>query len=47
MRAQEFVREGLPPFLTNVFRAGEPAVAKALQHPKNEPFLNWFKQQLA
>lgn len=35
MRAQEFVREGLPPFLTNVFRAGEPAVAKAVNAVKN------------
>jgi hypothetical protein len=35
MRAQEFVREGLPPFLTNVFRAGEPAVAKAVNAFKN------------
>ena len=29
MRAEEFVREGFPPFLTNVFKAGAPAVAKA------------------
>jgi hypothetical protein len=35
MRAQEFVREGLPPFLTNVFRAGEPAVANAVNAVKN------------
>ena len=29
MRAQEFVREGLPSFLAKLFKAGEPAVAKA------------------
>ena len=29
MSAKEFVREGFPPFLTNVFRAGAPAVVKA------------------
>ena len=29
MRAQEFVREGLPSFLAKAFKAGEPAVAKA------------------
>ena len=29
------------------YQARFDAQAKALQHPKNEPFLNWFKEQLS
>ena len=32
---------------SSIYQARFDAQAKALQHPKNEPFLNWFKQQLA
>ena len=32
---------------SSTYQARFDAQAKALQNPKNEPFLNWFKQQLA
>jgi len=32
---------------SSIYQSRFDAQAKALQHPKNEPFLNWFKQQLA
>jgi len=32
---------------SSIYQARFDAQAKALQNPKNEPFLNWFKQQLA
>jgi hypothetical protein len=32
---------------SSIYQARFDAQVKALQHPKNEPFLNWFKQQLA
>ena len=32
---------------SSMYQARFDAQEKALQHPKNEPFLNWFKQQLA
>jgi hypothetical protein len=32
---------------SSIYQARFDAQAKALQDPKNEPFLNWFKQQLA
>jgi len=32
---------------SSMYQARFDAQEKALQNPKNEPFLNWFKQQLA
>ena len=32
---------------SSIYQARFDAQAKALENPKNEPFLNWFKEQLA
>jgi hypothetical protein len=32
---------------SSIYQARFNAQEKALQNPKNEPFLNWFKEQLA
>ena len=32
---------------SSIYQARFEAQAKAIEHPKNKPFLDWFKQQLA
>jgi hypothetical protein len=44
-------RTGLPFYRvwngSSIYQARFEAQAKAIEHPKNKPFLDWFKQQLA